>query len=56
MGGAAMAYRFQLESKEGGLWIYAVPTSANATRLIINAGRRISKPWLARLLQGLIPR
>ncbi|KAK9812498.1 hypothetical protein WJX73_004515 [Symbiochloris irregularis] len=47
---------FKLASGEGGLWIYAVPTNAFSTRLIINAGRQIKNQWLARFFNGLIPR
>ena len=39
-----LACRFTVKGGVFSLWIYAVPVSATATRLIINAGGNFPKP------------
>jgi len=50
--------RFRVGQRKSTLWIYAVPTSATSTRLIINSGTdgQPSLPWHKRLVRSLQPR
>ena len=50
--------RFRVGERKSTLWIYAVPTSATSTRLIINSGTdgQPSLPWHKRIMRSLQPR
>ncbi len=50
--------RFNTGGRKSSLWIYAVPTSATSTRLIINSGTdgQPNLPWRRRLMRALQPR
>jgi hypothetical protein len=54
----ALRARFRVGQRKSTLWIYAVPTSATSTRLIINSGTdgQPSLPWHKRLVRSLQPR